>query len=66
MLARHNDATFLPGYYIDQPFHLLPLRAQEVWAAKQQKWWYEVAYGPIYSDAKHCRACRAARQGMVQ
>ncbi|WP_238944985.1 zinc-ribbon domain containing protein [Vandammella animalimorsus] len=29
-----------------------------MWTAKQQKWWYEAAYGPIYSDAKHCRACR--------
>lgn len=26
VLAQHNNATFLPGYYIDQPFHLLPLR----------------------------------------
>ncbi|WP_347483885.1 zinc-ribbon domain containing protein [Vandammella animalimorsus] len=29
-----------------------------MWTAKQQKWWYEVAHGPIYSGSKHCRACR--------
>ncbi|MDO4705938.1 MAG: zinc-ribbon domain containing protein, partial [Comamonadaceae bacterium] len=62
VLARHNSATFLPGCYIDQPFTCCRCGAQEVWTAKQQKWWYEVAHGPIYSGAKHCRACRAARR----
>jgi len=31
---------------------------EEVWTARQQKWWYEVAKGFVYSDAKLCRACR--------
>lgn len=62
VLAAHSNATFLPGYYIDRPFTCTRCGTQEVWTAKQQKWWYEVAHGPIYSGAHHCRACRAQRR----
>jgi len=31
-----------------------------VWTAEQQKWWYEVAKGPIFSVAVRCRECRKA------
>jgi hypothetical protein len=46
------------GYYIDRDFTCEGCGREEVWTARQQKWWYETAKGFIYSDAKLCRACR--------
>jgi hypothetical protein len=46
------------GYYIDTEFQCQECGRQEVWTAAQQKWWYEVAKGFVYSTAKLCRACR--------
>jgi hypothetical protein len=46
------------GYYVDKDFTCQGCGRQEVWTARQQKWWYEVAKGFVYSDAKLCRACR--------
>jgi hypothetical protein len=30
----------------------------ETWTAQQQKWWYEVAKGDVFSIATMCRPCR--------
>ncbi len=49
-------------YYLDQPFTCAGCNSQEVWTALQQKWWYEVAKGSIYSTAKFCRTCRRQEQ----
>jgi hypothetical protein len=46
------------GYYEDVPFQCAGCGAEQVWTASQQKWWYEVAKGYVYSSAKLCRACR--------
>ncbi|HTO50486.1 MAG TPA: zinc-ribbon domain containing protein [Burkholderiales bacterium] len=46
------------GYYVDRPFKCAGCGADEVWTGTQQKWWYEVARGYVYSSAKLCRACR--------
>lgn len=46
------------GYYVDRPFRCVGCGKQEVWTATQQKWWYEVAKGFVYSTAVRCRACR--------
>ena len=46
------------GYYVDKDFTCQGCGREEVWTARQQKWWYEVAKGFVYSDAKLCRACR--------
>jgi hypothetical protein len=46
------------GYYVDRDFTCEGCGREEVWTARQQKWWYETAKGFIYSDAKLCRACR--------
>ena len=46
------------GYYQDVPFRCASCGRDEVWTATQQKWWYEVAKGFVYSNAKHCRLCR--------
>lgn len=49
------------GYYRDKPFVCGGCGKKEVWTAAQQKWWYEVAKGYVYSTARHCRACRKGR-----
>lgn len=51
-------AFVMRGYYVDRPFRCTGCGADEVWTGTQQKWWYEVAKGYVYSGAKLCRACR--------
>ena len=46
------------GHYSDRPFRCRDCGKDEVWTARQQKWWYEVAEGYVYSTAVRCRACR--------
>lgn len=50
------------GYYLDSPFQCVDCGVEEVWTATQQKWWYEVAKGYVYSHAKRCRTCRRAKR----
>ncbi|GAA4786368.1 zinc-ribbon domain containing protein [Lysobacter hankyongensis] len=63
LLARHNN-TFgvLPEFYADVVFVCRDCGEEEVWTAKQQKWWHEVALGPIGSTAVRCLPCRRARR----
>ena len=30
----------------------------ETWTAEQQKWWYEIAKGDVFTTATMCRPCR--------
>ncbi len=46
------------GYYVDQPFACAECGKAEVWTATQQKWWYEVAKGYVFTTATRCRTCR--------
>ena len=46
------------GFYVDQPFDCVDCGTAEVWTAAQQKWWYEVAKGNVFTTARRCRACR--------
>ncbi|PJK08957.1 hypothetical protein CO608_07945 [Lysobacteraceae bacterium NML08-0793] len=62
LLAAHNNSYSLPDYYIDMPFRCDDCGAHEVWTAKQQKWWYEVALGNINSTARYCAECRRKRR----
>lgn len=55
--AANNSYSGRP-FYQDQPFVCEDCGKQEVWTARQQQWWHEVAKGSIYSTAKRCRACR--------
>ena len=58
---QHNSPaayTSLPLFYIDSPFECRDCGSHELWTAKQQKWWYEIAKGPIDSVAIRCRPCR--------
>lgn len=57
-LSPNNSYGFPPDYYIDQEFICRDCGANELWTATQQKWWYEVAKGSIYSDAVRCKSCR--------
>ncbi len=50
-------------YYEDKEFTCRDCGRVELWTAKQQQWWYEVAKGAIYSTAVRCRACRRTRRG---
>jgi len=55
----------LPFFYLDKAFICRDCGVEEVWTAKQQKWWYEIAKGNIYSTAVRCRACRRVEQARV-
>jgi hypothetical protein len=50
------------GFYEDMPFKCSGCGASQVWTAAQQKWWYEVAKGYVYSTARYCRVCRHREQ----
>lgn len=54
----NNSYSLPPTFYIDQPFTCKDCGAREVWTAERQKWWYEVAKGPVFSIAVRCRSCR--------
>ncbi|MGJ3701650.1 zinc-ribbon domain containing protein [Variovorax sp. AFSI2.2] len=62
----HYNTTFgeVPDFYLDQAYTCRDCGSQEVWTAKQQKWWHEVAQGSVYSQAVRCRACRQARRAL--
>jgi len=63
VLGRHNNTYgLLPEFYFARPFSCRDCGAEEVWTAKQQKWWYEVVHGPVDSRAVRCLACRRARR----
>lgn len=63
LLARHNDTYgMLPAFYVDKVFTCRDCGEEQVWTAKQQKWWYEERLGPIDSTAVRCLPCRRARR----
>ena len=49
-------------FYVDRPFRCKDCEKAEVWTASQQKWWYEVAKGDVWTVAIRCRACRRAER----
>lgn len=53
-----NNSYSPKYYYQDIEFTCADCGVQEVWKARDQKWYYEVVKGPIYSQPKRCRACR--------
>ncbi|WP_318651935.1 zinc-ribbon domain-containing protein [Pseudomonas sp. PDM11] len=46
------------GWYQDLPFTCRDCGAEQIWTAAQQRWWYEVCKGQVFSTAVRCRACR--------
>jgi hypothetical protein len=61
-----NNSYSPPLFYEDKPFVCADCGKEEIWTALQQKWWYEVAKGTIYSRAVRCRACRKARRATAE
>lgn len=67
LLARFNNTYGpLPAFYLDRPFLCRDCGAHALWTAEQQKWWYEVAHGPIDSRAVRCLACRRAHRARLR
>lgn len=63
LLARHNNTyATLPAFYVDTIFTCRDCGQEQVWTARQQKWWYEERLGPIDSTAVRCLPCRRARR----
>jgi hypothetical protein len=61
-LAHNNTYGPLPFFYVDKAFNCRDCSAHEVWTAKNQKWWFEIAKGNIDSTAIHCLSCRIKRR----
>lgn len=59
---QHSYSTCLPLYYYDRAFECATCGVSQLWTAKQQKWWYEIAKGDFNSTAKYCRPCRKANR----
>jgi len=57
-LAHNNIYGLLPQFYIDKAYKCRDCGSDEIWTAKQQKWWYETVKGHIDSTAVRCRRCR--------
>ncbi|MFK5971580.1 MAG: zinc-ribbon domain containing protein [Candidatus Marithrix sp.] len=55
---KHNNTHAFPEYYIDISYKCRDCGSEKIWTARQQKWWYEIAKGNIYSNAIRCRGCR--------
>ncbi|WP_083917579.1 zinc-ribbon domain containing protein [Uliginosibacterium gangwonense] len=51
------------GYYVDISYRCRDCGSAEIWTAKQQQWWYEVAKGRLDTCAVRCRACRQKKRG---
>lgn len=65
-LVHNNFCCSPPSFYIDTPFVCKDCGAHEIWTAKQQKWWYEIAKGPVDSRAVGCRPCRLLERARVE
>lgn len=46
------------GFYVDRPFNCKTCASPQVWTATQQRWWYEIAQGDVWTVAVLCRSCR--------
>ncbi|MFZ5636177.1 MAG: zinc-ribbon domain-containing protein [Pseudomonadota bacterium] len=62
LASRNNTCGPLPERYVDKPFVCRDCGEEQVWTAKQQKWWYEIALGAIDSTAVRCLPCRRRRR----
>ncbi|MCK5877500.1 MAG: zinc-ribbon domain containing protein [Candidatus Marithrix sp.] len=57
-LKHNNTCGLFPEYYVDILYTCCDCGSEEIWTAKQQKWWYEIAKGNIDSRAIRCYGCR--------
>jgi hypothetical protein len=61
-----NSYSGPPAFYTDIEFTCRYCGRQEVWAAAQQKWYYEVAKGSLFGRPVRCRECRRKLQEQKQ
>jgi len=59
-LLSNSGSPIFPVYYVDKVFTCARCGVEQLWTAKQQKWWYEIIGGEIETTAIHCRPCRQA------
>ena len=59
-IAPNTSYSDPPLSYQDMEFTCEVCGKQEVWTAEEQKWWYEVAKGHLFTRATRCRDCRKA------
>ena len=62
-LLRPTNSYGIPDFvtrefYVDRDFRCKDCGKAEVWTASQQKWWYEIAKGDVWTMAVRCRPCR--------
>jgi hypothetical protein len=60
-VLRDNDGSYR-DFFEDIRFTCRDCGAEQVWTAADQKWWFEVAGGSLYSTAVRCLTCRTARR----
>ncbi len=67
VLARRNPNLCVnpPAFYVDRAFRCRDCASQEVWTAKQQKWWYETIGASLNSGAIRCLPCRRQRRAAI-
>lgn len=61
-LSHINTYESLPEFYLDQPFTCRKCSKREIWKARDQQWYYEVAKGHIEARALECHDCRTAKK----
>ncbi len=54
----NNSYNAPPSYYTDVEFTCRDCGKQDVWSAREQKWFYEVVKGTLYQEASRCADCR--------
>lgn len=64
-LSHNTTCGGLPKFYMDRAFLCADCGIEQIWTAKQQKWWYEIAKGNINSTAIRCRPCRKKEQQRI-
>lgn len=64
--ASYGEPDFVTrGYYIDKSFTCKDCGTEEVWTASQQRWWYEIAKGDVWTTAIRCRSCRRTERKRI-
>ena len=61
-LAHINTYGTLPQFYLDRPFVGRQCGKPEIWKARDQKWYYEIAKGHTDAKAVECHDCRLAKK----
>ncbi len=61
-LIMSSTFAYIPAFYQDILFQCVQCDDRQIWTAKAQRWWYEIAQGDIESTAKYCRSCRLKKR----